>query len=99
MGELLPAADETGFLIFLEQKMHVLGSGEPGDHLGRGVVYLPLEGRLNHLKSTCLTVILSTKMERKKLNLRGREILDYFLFLRYTFEYLVIPNSQSNKGL
>lgn len=32
--------------------------------------------------------MLSTKIERRKLKRRGREILDYFLFLRYTLEYL-----------
>jgi hypothetical protein len=36
-------------------------------------------------------------MERRKLYLSGREILDSFLFRIYTLVYLAIPSSSSKK--
>ena len=45
----------------------------------RWIMNLPIESRLNSLLNTSLTVIFSTKIERRKLKRRGREIFDYFL--------------------
>lgn len=65
----------------VEKEVELVPFGCPGDDLCWWVVDFPLDGCLSGERDTFLTDILSTKMERRRLYRRGKEMLDSFLFL------------------
>jgi hypothetical protein len=89
--EVFPGTLKSGPGSFGEEEVFVGLLGFACDDFSRRVVDFPLEGGLGEDRSTCLTDILSTKMERRKLKRRGTEMLDSFLLRRYTFEYFDMP--------
>ena len=54
-------------LLFFKNRIKFIPLGSPCNDLCRRVVNLPLHGGLYYVRVTSLTVMLSTKMDRKKL--------------------------------